>query len=75
MTRYQKEILYCDGDETLEQVAQHGCGCPLPGSIQSQAGWDFEQSGLEGGVPAEALELDDLKVSFKPKPLFESMIL
>jgi len=23
-----------------------------PGSIQGEAGWDFEQPGLEGGVPA-----------------------
>ena len=35
----------------LEQVAQRGCGCPLPGSIQGQAGWVFEQPGLMG-VPA-----------------------
>ena len=35
----------------LAQVAQKGCGCPIPGSIQSQAGWGFEQPGLEGGVP------------------------
>jgi len=34
----------------LIQVAQRGCGCPLPGSIQGQAGWDFEQPGLEGGA-------------------------
>jgi len=24
----------------------------LPGSIQNQAGWDFQQPGLEGEVPA-----------------------
>ena len=24
----------------------------LPGSIQGQDGWGFEQRGLEGGVPA-----------------------
>jgi len=36
----------------LEQVAQRGCGCPLLGSIQGQAGWGFELPGLEGGVPA-----------------------
>jgi len=36
----------------LEQVAQRGCGCPLPGSIQDQAGWGFEQPDLEGRVPA-----------------------
>ena len=48
--------------ETLEQVAQRGCGCPLPGSIQGQAGQGCEQPGLVGGVPAysRGLELDDL---------------
>ena len=35
----------------LEQVAQRGCGCPLPGGIQDKAGWVFEQSVLVGGVP------------------------
>lgn len=41
--------------------------CPLPGSIQGQAGWDFGQPGLEEGVPAYSRELepDDLK---GPKP-------
>jgi len=29
-----KEILYCEGGETLEQVTQRSCGCPLPGSVQ-----------------------------------------
>ena len=42
----------CEGGETLEQVAQRGCECPLPGSIEGQAGWDCEQPRLEGGVPA-----------------------
>ena len=45
----QKKSFSCEGGETLEQVAQQGCGCPLPGSIQGQAGWGFEQPGLEGG--------------------------
>jgi len=35
----------------LEQVAQKGGGCPLPGVTKSQAGWGFEQPGL-GGTPA-----------------------
>ena len=59
------------GGETLEEC---GCECPLPGSIQGQAGWGFEQLDLEGGVPAysNGLELDDLKVSSNPN---HSMIL
>ena len=67
---------YCEGGETLEQTAQRGCGCPLPGSIQGRAGWGCEQPGLEGGVPAysRGLELDDLKGPFQPKPFRDTMI-
>ena len=50
--RCKEEILYCEGGEALEQVAQRGCGCPLPGSVQGQAGWGFEEPGLVAGVPA-----------------------
>jgi len=49
--RYQEEILYSEGG-TVEQVVQRGCGCPLPQSTLGQAGWSFEQPGLERGVPA-----------------------
>ena len=48
----KKEILYSEGGEALDQVAQRSCGCPLPGSVQGQAGWGFEQPGLVEGVPA-----------------------
>jgi len=42
----------------------------LPGSIQGQAGWGFEQPGLVGGVPAygRGLELGDFKGPFQTKP-------
>ena len=67
--RYWEKILYCEGGETLGQVAQRGCKCHLPGCIQVQAGWGFEQPGLEGGVPAycRGLEPGDLKGPFQPK--------
>jgi len=45
--RFRLEILSCEGGETLEQVAQGGCGC-----IQGQPGWGCEQPDLVGGVPA-----------------------
>jgi len=38
--------------ETLAQVAQRSCGCPLPGSVQGQAGWSSEHPALVEGVPA-----------------------
>jgi len=47
-----EEILHHEGGETLEQVAQRSCGCPLPGSVQGQVGWSSEQPGLVEGVPA-----------------------
>jgi len=45
-------VLYYESCEALEQVAQRSCGCPLPGSVQGQVGWGFEQPGLVQGVPA-----------------------
>ena len=46
-----------------------------PESIQGQAGWGFEQPGLEGGVPAysRGLELGDLKGPFQTKPFYDSL--
>ena len=36
----------------LEQVSPRSCGFSLPGSVQGQVGWDFEQPGLVEGVSA-----------------------
>ena len=36
----------------LEQVAQGGCGYPIPGGIQDQAGCGSGQPGLVVGDPA-----------------------
>ena len=38
----------------LEQVAQGGCGCPIPGGIQGQAGCGSGQPGLVVGDPAHS---------------------
>jgi len=37
----------------------------------------FQQTGLEGGIPAYSmgLELSDFKIPFKPQPFYDSMIL
>ena len=50
--RRKEEVLRYEGGEALAQVAQRGCGCPIPGSVQGQVGWGFEQPGLVEGVPA-----------------------
>ncbi|KAK4825966.1 hypothetical protein QYF61_003535 [Mycteria americana] len=36
---------------TLAQVALRSCGCPIPGNIQGQVGWGFEQPDLVEDVP------------------------
>ena len=52
LIRYKDEILYYESSEALAQAAQRSCGFPLPGSVQSQVGWGFEQPVLAEGVPA-----------------------
>ena len=61
-TRYKEEIFYNEGGETLEQVAQRGDSCPIPGNLQRQVGWRSEQPDLVEDVPAycRGVGLDDL---------------
>jgi len=47
-TEKESEIL------ALEQVAQGGCGCPIPGGTQGQAGCGSGQPGLLVGDPAHS---------------------
>jgi len=60
-TRYKEEIFCNEDSETLEQVAQRGGRCPIPGNIQAQAGWGSEQPDLVEDVPAycRGVGLDD----------------
>ena len=39
-------FLYYESGEVLEQAAQRGCGCSVPGGIQDPFGWDPAQPGL-----------------------------
>lgn len=43
-------MLSCEYGETLEQVDQWSCRCPIPESVLGQTGWGFEQTGLMEGV-------------------------
>ena len=45
---------FTEGGDTLEQVAQGGCGCPIPEGIQGQAGCSSGQPGLVVGDPAHS---------------------
>lgn len=38
-------VLLWEAGEALEQVAQRSCGCPIPGSVPGQAGWEPWSSG------------------------------
>jgi len=35
-----------ESGEVLEQAAQRGCGCSIPGGVQGQVGWGPGQLGL-----------------------------
>ena len=45
---------HTEGGDTLEQVAQGGCECPIPRGIQGQAGCGSGQPGLVVGNPAHS---------------------
>ena len=47
-----------EGGDALEQVAQGGCGCPIPGGIQGQAGWGSGQAGLVVGDPVRGRRVE-----------------
>lgn len=47
---YKRSVFYNEGDETLEQAAQRGGTCPIPGNIQGQV--DRTLSSLVEDVPA-----------------------
>jgi len=49
-----RQIFYDEGGKALAQVAQRSCSCPLPGSVQDQAGQGFEQPDVVEGVPAHS---------------------
>jgi len=57
-------------------IAQGGCGCPIPGGIQGQAGCGSGQPGLLVGDPAHSrgLELNDHCDPFQPRPFYDSII-
>ncbi|KAK4810483.1 hypothetical protein QYF61_004263 [Mycteria americana] len=48
----RKNFFYDKGCETLEQVAQRSCGCPITRSVQGQVAWNFEQLDLVEDDPA-----------------------
>jgi len=73
----QSDVFHTEGSDTLEQVAQGGCGCPIPGGIQGQAGCGSWQPGLVVGDPAHSrgLKLDDHYCPSQPRRFYDSMIL
>ena len=66
-----------EGGDALEQVAQGGCGCPIPGGIQGQAGCGSGQPDLVVGNPAynRGDKTNDKYGPFQPRPFYNSMIL
>ena len=46
--------VFTQSGDALEQVAQGGCGCPIPAGIQGQAGCGSGQPDLVAGDPAHS---------------------
>ena len=58
----------------MEEVAQRGGRCPIPGNIPGQVGRGSEQPDLVEDVPARGRGLDKMtsKGPFPPKPFYDS---
>ena len=56
----------CTEGTALEQVDLRGCGCPVPGDIQGQAGWGSEHSEVSLFIAGE-LDQMDFKCPFQLK--------
>ena len=50
----RRKFFHTEGGNTLEQVAQGSCECPIPGGIQGQAGCGYVHLGLVAGDPAHS---------------------
>jgi len=50
----RRKFFHTEGGDTLEQVAQGGCGCPIPGGIHGWAGSGSGQPGLLVGDPTHS---------------------
>ena len=78
---YVGEVLYRQSGEVLEQTAQRGCRCSIPGGVQDQIGWGPGQRGvvpdLEVGSPACGRELivNYPWGPFQPKPFCDCRLL
>ena len=77
MERHRQIFYSHRGWWRTEQVAQGGCGCPIPGGIQGQAGCGSGQPGLLVGDPAHSrgLELADHCGPFQLRPFYDSMMM
>ena len=53
-----RRTFFTRGGDAPRQVAQGGCGCPIPGGIQGQAGCGSGQPGVAVGNPAHSREVE-----------------
>ena len=71
----RKRFFHTEGGDTLEQVAQGGCGCPIPGGIQSQTGRGSGEPGVVVGDPAHSrgVGTDDHCGPLQPRPFYDQV--
>jgi len=71
-----RKNFFTQGGDTLEEVAQGGCGCSITGGIQGQARCVSGKPGLVVGDPTHSrLKLNHHCGPFQPMPFCDFMIL
>lgn len=57
------KLFHCEGHQTLEQVAQRGCGVSVLGESQNMCGHNLGQPTLVDSALSRGFDLDDLQSS------------
>ena len=62
-SEHKENLLYCEGDWAVAQVAQRGCGVFIPGDAEKPSGHGPEEPAVDGLAWAGAARPDDLQRS------------
>jgi len=75
LSEHEEEFLPSEGDGTLEQAAQGGCGVSFSGDIQDAPGQGPPQPTVGDPASAGALDYMTHRGPFQPLPFCDSVII
>lgn len=70
--KHEKTFFYCEGSQTLQQVAQRACGVSVLGDIENVTGHSPDQTTSVGATVGR--ELDQTDDLFQPQPFCDLLI-